>query len=83
MQLAFEGEAVEMGQVKTVKFNLSAVAFGMNAEQLQKAPIGQMLRIKGFLDAARNGRSVVLHITEFEILNIEKLKDEHHGLCKT
>jgi primosomal replication protein N len=83
VQLEHQGEAVEVGQIKTVKVSLNAVTFGLNAEQLQKVSIGAMLRVKGFLDSARNGKSVVLHITEFESIIIEELKDEHHGLCKT
>jgi primosomal replication protein N len=68
VQLEHQGEAVEVGQVRAVKFSLNAVTFGFNAEQLQQVSLGAQLKLKGFLNSARNGKSVVLHITEFEIV---------------
>ncbi len=69
IELEHEGEAMEAGAAKQVKFSIKAVSFGLLAEQLQKAAIGSQLQVNGFLDAARNGRSAVLHITGFESIH--------------
>jgi primosomal replication protein N len=69
LEVEHEGQAMEAGSVRQVKFGLKAQSFGLLAEQLQKAPLGATLKLTGFLDAARGGRGTVLHITAFETLN--------------
>ena len=44
--------------------DIKAVAIGSIAEQLIRCEIGVPLGLAGFLGAPRNGRGMLLHITE-------------------
>jgi primosomal replication protein N len=41
------------------------VALGPVAQKLAKQESGQPIEVEGFLGAPRNGRGVLLHITDF------------------
>lgn len=56
----------EAGQVRKVQLKLRALAFGSLAERLVKQAVGSVWTFKGFLATPRQGKSVVLHIQEFQ-----------------
>ena len=62
--LAHESEVTEAQQNRQVKLELRAVALGPMAEQLNRMDAGKPFRLTGFLGAPRNGRGVLLHITD-------------------
>ena len=56
----------EAGQMRKVQLKLRALAFGSLAERLVKQTVGSVWTFKGFLATPRQGKSVVLHIQEFQ-----------------
>ncbi len=62
--LKHESDVVEAQQARKVALEIKAVAIGSIAEQLIRREIGVLFGIAGFLGAPRNGRGVLLHITE-------------------
>lgn len=62
--LQHESEVTEAQMTRKVKLDIKAVAIGAIAQQLNRQPTGALLGIAGFLGAPRNGRGVLLHITE-------------------
>jgi primosomal replication protein N len=56
----------EAGQMRKVQLKLRALAFGSVAERLVKQTVGSVWTFKGFLATPRQGKSVVLHIQEFQ-----------------
>lgn len=56
----------EAGQIRKVQLKLRALAFGSLAERLVKQAVGSVWTFKGFLATPRQGKSVVLHIQEFQ-----------------
>ncbi|HEX5357867.1 MAG TPA: primosomal replication protein N [Aquabacterium sp.] len=62
--LEHESEVTEAQLPRKVKVEIKAVAMGPIAQQLNLQPVGVPLGIAGFLGAPRNGRGVLLHITE-------------------
>lgn len=56
----------EAGQERKVQARVKAVAIGAVAERLGQQPVGSQWRFTGFLAGARNGKSLVLHIQEFQ-----------------
>jgi primosomal replication protein N len=62
--LKHESEVVEAQQPRKVAMDIKAVAIGKIAEQLVRFEIGTPFGLAGFLGAPRNGRGVLLHITE-------------------
>ena len=67
LQLAHQSQRDEAGQRRSVSVQIKAVAFGAVAEQLARQPMGQMMRLDGFLAAPRGGRHQVLHIQRFQV----------------
>ena len=65
LTLKHEGQAQEAGGLRKVTFEMRAVAFGPQAKALGQWPLGQLGDFAGFLGATRNGKGVVLHITQF------------------
>ena len=59
-------EIQEAGQARKVQLKLRALAFGSLAEALVKQAVGSVWTFKGFLATPRQGKSVVLHIQEFQ-----------------
>jgi len=62
--LHHESNVVEAGQTRKIVCDLHAVVMGPLAEQLNRTDIGVTLQVKGFLGMSRNGRGVLLHITQ-------------------
>ena len=62
--LEHESTVTEAQQSRKVKLDIKAVALGPMAEQLNRMEAGKAFRLTGFLGAPRNGRGVLLHITE-------------------
>ncbi len=56
----------EAGQMRKVQLKLRALAIGSLAERLVKQAVGSVWTFKGFLATPRQGKSVVLHIQEFQ-----------------
>ena len=64
--LVHESQMTEAGQVRQVKATLRAVAFGALAERVGKLAIGSRWRFEGFVANQRAGKSLVLHVQEFQ-----------------
>jgi len=64
--LEHTSEAHEAGQARKIQLKLRALAFGSSAETLVKQAVGSVWTFKGFLATPRRGKSVVLHIQEFQ-----------------
>ncbi|PUE52844.1 primosomal replication protein N [Limnohabitans parvus] len=64
--LEHASEVQEAGQARKVQLKLRALAFGSLAETLVKQAVGSVWTFKGFLATPRQGKSVVLHIQEFQ-----------------
>jgi primosomal replication protein N len=59
-------EVLEAGQMRNVQLKLRALAIGSLAERLAKQAVGSVWTFQGFLATPRQGKSVVLHIQEFQ-----------------
>ncbi|OYU11957.1 MAG: primosomal replication protein N [Comamonadaceae bacterium PBBC1] len=64
--LEHASEIQEAGQMRKIQLKLRALAFGSLAERLVKQSVGSVWLFKGFLATPRQGKSVVLHIQEFQ-----------------
>nr|WP_315235568.1 primosomal replication protein N [uncultured Limnohabitans sp.] len=64
--LEHASEVQEAGQARKVQLKLRALAFGSLAETLVMQAVGSVWTFKGFLATPRQGKSVVLHIQEFQ-----------------
>jgi primosomal replication protein N len=64
--LEHTSEVQEAGYPRKVQLKLRALAFGSQAETLVKQAAGSVWTFKGFLATPRQGKSVVLHIQEFQ-----------------
>lgn len=64
--LEHASEVQEAGQMRKVQLKLRALAIGSLAERLAKQAVGSVWKFQGFLVTPRQGKSVVLHIQEFQ-----------------
>jgi primosomal replication protein N len=64
--LEHASDVEEAGQMRKVQLKLRALAIGSLAETLVKQAVGSVWTFKGFLATPRQGKSVVLHIQEFQ-----------------
>ena len=64
--LEHASEVLEAGQNRKVQLKIRALAIGSIAERLVKQAVGSVWTFKGFLATPRQGKSVVLHIQEFQ-----------------
>ncbi len=64
--LEHASEVQEAGQMRKVQLKLRALAIGSLAERLAKQAVGSVWAFQGFLATPRQGKSVVLHIQEFQ-----------------
>jgi len=64
-ELKHESQLSEDGQPRKVALQLRAVAIGRIAEPLTALALGSEGQFAGFLAAARNGRGLLFHVTEF------------------
>ncbi len=68
-ELKHESEASEDGQPRKVSLQLRALAIGRIAQPLAALELGSAGSFGGFLAAARNGRGLRFHVTDFEPAN--------------
>ncbi len=66
LMLEHDSNVEEAGQMRKVQLKIRAMAFGSLAERLVKQAPGSVWTFKGFLATPRQGKSVVLHIQEFQ-----------------
>jgi primosomal replication protein N len=64
--LEHASDVEEAGQMRKVQLKLRALAIGSLAERLVRQAVGSVGTFKGFLATPRQGKSVVLHIQEFQ-----------------
>ena len=64
--LEHASEVQEAGQMRKAQLKLRALAIGSLAERLAKQAVGSVWTFQGFLATPRQGKSVVLHIQEFQ-----------------
>jgi len=64
--LEHTSEQSELGQNRKVQLKIRALALGSLAERLIKQPVGSAWQFQGFLATPRQGKSVVLHIQQFQ-----------------
>jgi primosomal replication protein N len=64
--LEHASEVQEAGQMRKVQLKLRGLAIGSMAERLAKQAVGSVWTFQGFLATPRQGKSVVLHIQEFQ-----------------
>ena len=68
LSLAHESEVSENGHPRKVAAQLRAVGIGEVTRALGALALGSQALFAGFLTNARNGRGLVLHVTEVEPL---------------
>ena len=66
LSLKHESEVTEAGMPRKVSMEIRAVGIGAVAERVAKLAVGDTAGFAGFLGPSRNGKGVLLHITEFE-----------------
>ncbi|MFM7025164.1 MAG: primosomal replication protein N [Limnohabitans sp.] len=66
LMLEHSAQLTEAGHLRQVNLKIRAVALGTQAERLGRQVVGSQWRFQGFLATPRQGRSVVLHIQEFQ-----------------
>ena len=64
--LEHSSQQQEAGHTRVVNLRIRALALGIQAERLSRQTVGSQWRFQGFLATPRQGRSVVLHIQEFQ-----------------
>ena len=65
IKLTHSSQVQEGEGLRTVEFELSAIAIGNTATQIQAAPLGVKLKLQGFLAAkSKHSKSLVFHVTE-------------------
>ena len=64
--LKHESMMTEAGQSRRVALEVRCVVFGELTQRLVRLEMGSTGAFSGFLSAQRNGRGVVLHVTDFE-----------------
>ena len=66
LTLEHEGTTTEAGMARRVNFKLKAVALGPVVRQVQAVASDSLAHWSGFLAPTRNGKGVVMHITQIE-----------------
>ena len=69
-ELKHESELSEDGQLRKVSLQIRSVAIGRIVQPLAALELGGAGSFAGFLAAARNGRGLLFHVTDFEPANI-------------
>jgi primosomal replication protein N len=79
LKLAHQSSQREAGAERQVEFEMAAVAADAVALRMSRVPLGVTLRLDGFLaPRRRNVRSLVLHVTGFELAqDIDKHPERH------
>jgi primosomal replication protein N len=68
--LEHQGQSFEAGSPRRVDLKMRAVALGELAQRLQQLPASEACLWTGFLAPARNGKGVVMHITQVEPVSV-------------
>ncbi|OGB21946.1 MAG: primosomal replication protein N [Burkholderiales bacterium RIFCSPLOWO2_02_FULL_57_36] len=69
-KLLHSSQQIEAGVERLVEFEISAIAAGEISGRFSQAELGKTFKFTGFLARRnRNSRSLVFHITDFEINN--------------
>ena len=69
-KLQHSSQQVEAGVERLVEFEISAIAAGEISGRFNQAELGKALKFTGFMARKnRNSKSMVFHITDFEIFN--------------
>ena len=66
LSLKHESQVTEAGHPRKVSLEMRAVGIGAVAEQVAKLAVGDTAGFAGFLVPTRNGKGVLLHITELD-----------------
>ncbi|MES3013131.1 MAG: primosomal replication protein N [Pseudomonadota bacterium] len=66
LSLKHESEVTEAGHPRKVSLEMRAVGIGAVAERIGRLAVGDTAGFAGFLGPTRNGKGVLLHITEFD-----------------
>ena len=69
-ELKHQSELIEDGQPRKVSLQIRSVAIGRIVRPLEALELGSSGSFGGFLAAARNGRGLLFHVTDFEPANI-------------
>ena len=69
LRLEHESTVLEVGQPRQVKANIRSIAMGSVAERLAAQALGSPWRFSGFLASARNGKHLVFHIQDFQLIS--------------
>jgi primosomal replication protein N len=70
-KLLHSSKQIEAGVQRLVEFEITAVAAGEISGRFSRAELGETFRFTGFLARKnRNSKSLVFHITDFEIPTI-------------
>ncbi len=66
LMLEHSSQQEEAAHLRQVGLRIRALALGNLAERLGRQAVGSQWRFQGFLATPRQGRSVVLHIQDFQ-----------------
>lgn len=66
--LKHEAEIIHMGQARRVAFEVKARGIGEITQKLGRLEMGQLKGFAGFLGPQRNGRGVVFHVTDVDLV---------------
>ena len=66
LMLEHSSQQTEADHARQVSLKIRALALGTQAERLARQAVGSQWQFRGFLATPRQGRSVVLHIQEFQ-----------------
>ena len=66
LSLRHESQVTEAGHPRKVSLEIRAVGIGTVAEGIGRLAVGDTAGFAGFLGPTRNGKGVLLHITEFD-----------------
>jgi primosomal replication protein N len=64
LSLTHEGTVSEDGSPRKVSIEIRAVGIGAITQALSKLSLGEPATFGGFLAGGRNGRGIVLHVTD-------------------
>jgi primosomal replication protein N len=69
-KLLLSSQQIEAGVERLVEFEIAAIAAGEISGRFNRAELGKTFKFTGFLARKnRNSKSLVFHITDFEINN--------------
>ena len=66
LMLKHESEVSEDGLPRKVSLEIKAVAIGVITRRVGAMALGSLATFAGFMGATRNGRGLVLHVTELD-----------------